>query len=123
MTEVGAGAAIYGLRKRIRDIESELGALGAFEPSQELIESANLLRSNEYLSKKTQKQAELAEAYVEYSGALEEMLSAVFEIQNDLKDVLKEQSSLLSGTRPKRRPKKSDGKGAAALRRGRRRRP
>ena len=120
MTTVGTGAAIYDLRKKIQDIRSDLDSLGEFEHTPELIESANLLRSNEYLGKKTQKQAELAEAYLQYSGALEEMLSAVFEIQNGLRDVLREQSSLLSGSKPKRRQKRDGQK--TAVRSGRRRR-
>jgi hypothetical protein len=62
----------------------------------ELITSANLLRSNEYLSKVTKKQSELLSAYDQYSKALEDMIAVVFDIQNDLKNILKEQSHLIS---------------------------
>ena len=61
----------------------------------EMIESSNLLRSNEYLSKANEKKSELLVAYQQYSTALEELLSSVFDIQKDLKDILKEQSSLI----------------------------
>ena len=112
MSNVGTGAAIYSLRKKIQEIKSEIDSIGTFEASPELIESANTLRLNEFLYKKSQKQAELADTYLEYTRALEEMLSTVFEIQNGLKDVLKEQSSLLSRKKPKRHQTKNSKKTA-----------
>ena len=62
----------------------------------ELITSANLLRSNEHLTKISEKQSELISAYGLYSKALEDMIAVVFDIQNDLKNLLKEQSKLIS---------------------------
>jgi len=61
-----------------------------------MIESANLLRSNEYLSKSDEKKTELIDAYGNYSLALEELLATVFDIQKDLKEILKTQTSLIS---------------------------
>ena len=97
MAKVGAGEIIYDLRKTIQQIQSDLKELG--EPVSdipEMVSSANLIRSNEYLTKVTQKQTDLLNAYSQYSEALEEMLSSVFDIQQDLKEILKEQSSLIS---------------------------
>ena len=96
MTNIGAGEIIYDLRKKIQEIQSDLFQLG--EPVvelPELISSANLLRTNEYLSKTNQKKTELLSAYGAYSEALEELLLSVFDIQKDLKEILKEQSSLI----------------------------
>lgn len=93
---------MYDYKKRVQAIRSELESVD-FEDLPELIESANLLRSNKYLESKARKQAELIQAYGEYSEALEQMLAEVFEIQIALKDVLKEQSSLLSKPGPKKR--------------------
>jgi hypothetical protein len=62
----------------------------------QLITSANLLRSNEYLTKITQKQSELLSAYANYSESLEQILATLFDIQNDLKNILKQQSELMS---------------------------
>lgn len=118
MSGIGAGPAIYDLQKRIQRIQSEIDLIGNFEPSPELIELANLLRSNEYLQKKTEKQSELIRAYDEYSLALLKMLHAVFDIQVGLKDVLKQQSLLLSGTSPKRRKRPA----STSVKRGQRRR-
>ena len=67
----------------------------------EMIESSNLLRSNEYLSKTNEKKSELLVVYSQYSTALEELLASVFDIQKDLKDILKEQSSLIADSRKK----------------------
>ena len=102
MTKLGAGEIIYDLRKKIQQAQYDLEQLG--EPVSnlpELVESANLLRSNEYLSKVNEKKSELLSAYYDYSEALEELLSTIFEIQNDLKEIVKEQSSMLSSKRKK----------------------
>ena len=96
MTNIGAGEIIYDLRKKIQEIQVELEQLG--NPTKnipEMIESANLLRSNEYLLKSNEKKTELLDTYDKYSKALEELLSTVFEIQQDLKEILKEQSTLI----------------------------
>lgn len=114
MTKIGAGALIYDLRKKIQQIQSDLDQLGEISDIPELITSANLLRSNEYLLKSNEKKTELLSLYAQYSDALEELLSAVFDIQNDLKEIVKEQSSMISSkqkksskskTKPKAKPK------------------
>ena len=101
LEKVGAGNIIYDLRKKIQQAEADLAQLG--EPVSdipELVETANLIRSNEYLQKANLKQTELLATYQKYSDSLEELLSTVFDIQNDLKEIVKEQSSLIS--KPKR---------------------
>ena len=97
MSKLGTGKIIYELRRQIQDIQLELEQLGGpISDMPELITSANLLRSNEYFSKIAKKQSELISAYGQYSKALEEMVDTVFDIQNDLKNLLKEQSKLIS---------------------------
>ena len=108
MTNIGAGEILYDLRKRIQEIQSDLEQLG--EPTKnipEMIESANLLRTNEYLSKSDEKKTELIDAYGDYSLALEELLTTVFDIQKDLKEILKEQSGLISNSSKKQLKSKS----------------
>lgn len=101
MSKLGTGEIIYVLRKKIQDIQSELDELGGpISDMPELITSANLLRSNEYFSKVTKKQLELLSAYRQYSKALEDMVDTVFDIQNDLKNLLKEQSKLIYEQKP-----------------------
>ena len=105
MTNIGAGEIIYDLRKKIQEIQLSLEQLG--EPvtdMPEMIQSANLLRSNEYLSKANEKKSELLIAYAQYSTALEELLSSVFDIQKDLKEILKQQSLLIADS-PKKTSK------------------
>ena len=112
MTNIGAGEVIYDLRKKIQEIQVSLNELGEpVEDMPEMVVTANLLRSNEYLLKTNEKKSELVNAYEQYSVALEELLSSVFDIQKDLKEILKEQSSLIPNspkktTKPKTKSKK-----------------
>lgn len=109
MANIGAGEIIYDLRKKIQEIQFELKQLGdPVENLPEMVESANLLRSNEYLSKSNEKKTVLIDAYGQYSAALEELLKTVFDIQKDLKDILKEQSTLIPNSSKK--PLKSKSK-------------
>ncbi|MFQ5476007.1 MAG: hypothetical protein ACE5DT_03140 [Nitrosopumilus sp.] len=105
MAKIDPEKLINNLRKNIQNIQSDLDQLGKpVSEIPELITSANLLRSNEYLSKANDKKTELLSAYVQYSASLEELLSTAFDIQNDLKDILRDQSSLISSKR-KKQPK------------------
>ena len=97
MQKIDSGTLIYDLRKQIQQIQTDLKDLGdPVSEIPELINSTNLLRSNEYLLKTNDKKTELLSAYVQYSSALEELLSSVFEIQYELKEILKDQSSMIS---------------------------
>jgi len=71
----------------------------------ELISSANLLRSNEYLSKANAKKTELLSVYEQYFVALEKLFSTVFDIQNDLKEIQKQQSFMISQTKKRSKTK------------------
>ncbi len=108
LTKIESGNLIFDLRKKIQEIRADLNQLG--EPVSEipeLITSANLLRSNEYLSKANEKKTELLSAYAQYSNALEKLLSTVFDIQNDLKEILTQQSSMISRTKRSKTKTKS----------------
>ena len=88
---------IYSLRKKIQNAKNDLNGLE--EPVieiPELILSTNALRQNEYLLKANEKKTELLDLYAQYSQSLEKLLLSVFEIQNDLKEILKEQTSMIS---------------------------
>ncbi len=108
MTKIESGELIYDLRKKIQQIQADLNQLGdSVSEVPELITSANLLRSNEYLSKANEKKTELLSVYAQYSGILEKLLSTVFDIQNDLKEIIKVQSSMISTQRKKQLNAKS----------------
>ena len=99
---------IYDLRKDIELIENELSELGdPVSDIPEMISNSNLIRSNEYFLKSDQKKTDLISLYAQYSGSMEVLLSSVFEIQTELKDVLHEQSLLIDSKRskPKSKPK------------------
>jgi hypothetical protein len=113
LTKIVSKKVISDLRKKIQQIQSDLDQLGTpVSEIPELITSANLLRSNEYLSKVNEKKTELLSAYATYSESLEELLSSVFDIQNDLKEILKKQSSLI----PSRTKNKSKTKTKSRIR-------
>ena len=78
----------------------------------ELIESANLLRTNDHLLEINSKNAELVSTYKQYTEELEKMLDTVFAIQKDLKEILITQTSLISEQKPKKKskPKKKPSK-------------
>ena len=103
MSKLGVGEIIYEFSKKIQDIKLELDELGGpTSDMPELITSTNLLRSNEYLAKVSKKQSELLSAYGQYSKVLEDMITVVFDIQNDLKDILREQSNLISNKKSRK---------------------
>ena len=106
MTKLGIGNVMNQMKQQIKKIESELQELGEPETLPEMIESTNLLRTNEHLSKTNQKKSELLVAYSEYSKQLEDLLSSVFEIQDELKEILKEQSNLISKKKSTKKSKK-----------------
>jgi DNA repair exonuclease SbcCD ATPase subunit len=97
LTDIGTGEVIYKLRKRIQRITAELNELEKKSNEiPELIKSTNLLRTNDHLVELNNKKSELTFAYAKYSKELEQLLETVFDIQKDLKDILKTQSSLIS---------------------------
>ena len=108
MAGMSRGKTAYELRKRIERIENELNELNKHSPNmQEVINSTNILRTNEQLSKINHKQNELISAHNQYSAVIEGLLTTVFEIQTELKDVLKEQSTLISSQTKKKSKTKS----------------
>lgn len=101
------GGIIYELRKQIQIKTSELKNLdNSSSDIPELIKSANLLRSNEYLVEVNLKRSELISTYKNYSKELEQMLVTVFDIQQDLKEILKTQTSLISEQKKSKTKKK-----------------
>jgi len=107
---VGTGGIIYELRKQIQKINTELKNLNSSSDIPELIKSANLLRSNEHLVEVNLKMSELISTYKDYSKELEQMLATVFDIQQDLKEILKTQTSLISEQKKSKTKKKSSKK-------------
>ncbi len=106
LAEIESKELIFDLRKKIQQIQVDLNQLGdPISEIPELISSANLLRANEYLSKANEKKTELLSVYSQYSSSLENILSSVFDIQNDLKEILKHQSSIISKSKKRSKTK------------------
>lgn len=93
---LGFGKNLSELKSRIQKIQKELEQIGVpQEPRPEVIEMTNLLRSNEYLTKADEKKSELILAYGVYTKQLEQVISSMFSIQADLKDVVKTQAAII----------------------------
>jgi len=106
LSKIESDELLYDLRKKIQQVQADLIQLGdPVSEMPELISSANLLRANEYLSKTNEKKTELLSVYAQYSNTLEKLLASVFDIQNDLKEILKHQSSMISKTKKRSKTK------------------
>ena len=106
MSRIGVGQAIFELRKKIQNLSYELSLVDS-PPSSipQMINSANLLRSNESLTAANSKKSELILAYQQYSKELEAMLENILEIQKELQEILKTQTSMISEQKTtKKRP-------------------
>ena len=107
MPSIGTGQSIYNMRKQIQSLSAEIAKLNSsLSQIPELINSANLLRSNETLNSTLVKQSELIRMYEKYTKELETMLNNIFEIQMELKEILKLQTSMISEKSPKKKSKK-----------------
>ena len=98
MKKMGLGA-LSEIQQKIKSAKNDLKEIGDLtQPLPELITSANLVRTNEHLTKTNSKQSELIAYYDVYTQHLETLLETVFEIQDDLKNLLREQSKLIEKT-------------------------
>lgn len=104
MSTLGVGKRLAELKKRIAELHTQIQNLDS-QPADisEMIDSANLIRSNDHLMKSDALKSELVMQYDQYTKNLEGLLYDVLDIQNDLTDILHEQSKLLSKTRSKTR--------------------
>ncbi len=106
MKQVGLGNVLTEMKNQILQIRHELLKMEkSFTPIPEMIETTNLLRENESLKLSNNKKTELISAYENYTKQIENLVSAAFEIQNDLRDVVKAQSELIETKRKKKRVK------------------
>ncbi len=88
-----AAKTIGELKRKIIQTKNELSALSNDQnPIPELINSTNLLRENNFLIKTGDKKSELLTAYDQYSKQLENTLTKIIKIQDQLKKSMKKRS-------------------------------
>lgn len=105
---VGLGNNLNELKIRIQQIRQDLDLLGEPNlPLDQMIISTNILRQNEYLVKADVKKTDLIAAYAEYAKQLEQIVTSLFSIQTDLKDLIKTEASLIESEKPKKAIKKT----------------
>jgi len=82
------GNKVNELQKKILVAKNELSEINKNEqPLLELIDKANLLRSNEYLQRANDQKSKLIISYEEYTKELERIVSSVLEIKGNLNDL------------------------------------
>lgn len=106
------GKTVSELKHRLLELKKELDDLGEpVKEAPEMINTTNLLRTNEYLKKTDRIKTNLVSTYEQYTKELESLLSSVFEIQLELKELLKDQSNIMSeSTKEEKRKKKTQKK-------------
>lgn len=87
---------IEEIRQSIQDLHSELEKLGDPPvPITGLVNSTNILRTNEYLERVDYVKTDLISSYKDYAKLLESLAKSVLDIQAGLLDVLREQSAMM----------------------------
>lgn len=106
---IGLGRNLGELKARIEKIQSDLTSIEhPGDPLPEVINTTNVLRLNEYLTKTNEKKSELLLLYEEYTKHLESLVSTLLSIQEDLRDIVKAEARLLgSSEKQKSRPKRT----------------
>ena len=91
---------INELQNKIIQIKKELSEINKEEkPLPEFIDSANILRSNEYLKKSNETKSKLLISYEEYTNELENLVSSIYKIKGDI-------TNLKSRIKSRKKPKK-----------------
>lgn len=86
--------AIQELQQKIRQMQEELGQMnGQSSNIPELINSTNILRTNEQLTRVSDKKSELLEAYGQYTQILTNVIMTIIRKQNEIAEIRKKQTS------------------------------
>lgn len=102
MKPLGLGTTLNGLKNQILKIRREINEIDeSFKSIPEVIETTNILRENESLRLSNKKKSELISFYEQYTKQIESIVSSVFDIQNDLRDIVKTQSELIGSSKKK----------------------
>ena len=101
---LGLGNNLNALKIRIKKAKEELAKIDSPEqPLPEMINTTNILRENEHLTKSDHAKANLISAYEDYTKQLEELAVSLLSIQSDLKDIVETEASIIKNTRKKPR--------------------
>lgn len=103
---VGPGDNLAELKLRVQKAQEELAQLGSpAPPLPEMIDTTNIIRINEYLTKSNEGKSKLISAYEDYAKKLEEIVASLLSIQADLKDIVKTEASIIAKSGRKRQKK------------------
>lgn len=94
---------IKELQNKIIQIKTELTELNKGEqPLPEFIDTANMIRTNEYLQKSNETKSQLLSAYEDYTNQLEVLISTISKIKGDITRL---NSQVISRKKPKKKTK------------------
>lgn len=103
---VGLGDNLAELKLRVQKAQEELAQLGSpVPPLPEMIDTTNIIRINEYLTKSNEGKSRLISAYEDYAKKLEEIVASLLSIQADLKDIVKTEATIIAKSGRKRHKK------------------
>lgn len=95
---------VLELQNKIIELKIKLSEINKDEkPLPEFINTTNMLRSNEYLQKSNDTKSSLLIAYEEYSNELENLISSISKIKNNIASL---KSRMKSRNKPKKPTKK-----------------
>ena len=104
---LSASNKINELQRKIVDVKKELSSIKLLEePKPEFINTANMIRSNEYLTKEIEKQKTLLSLYDEYSKNLENIVLSASSIRIQIKKLKSQKKSGTTKKKTKTRRKK-----------------
>ncbi len=104
---LSAGNKINELQRKITLVKKELSSIKLLEaPKPEFIHTTNMIRSNEYLTKETEKQKTLLSLYDEYSKNLENLVLSASSIRIQIKKLKSRKKSRTTKKKTKTRRKK-----------------
>ena len=108
-------ANIIDLQNKIIQIKTELSELNkGEEPLPEFIDTANMIRTNEYLQKSNEAKTKLLSAYEDYTKQLEFLISSISKIKGEITSL---NTRIKSRKKPKRKTKSKKRKSKPKTRR------
>ena len=109
MSALGAGRQLSEMKKKISEIKQQISQLGVIpEDVPGMIGSSNIMRKNDFLLTSDSLKSDLISYYDLYTQNLESLLHSVFEIQNELKQIIHDQSKMISEEKPKQKSTKKN---------------
>lgn len=95
------------LKNCITELKKEIKAMDPVpDDISTMIDATNILRKNEHLQRSDRLKGDLVSCYEQYADNLEKLLKMSLEVQNGLKDILREQNKIIQKNPRRKSPKR-----------------